>query len=72
MEEYMFLGLRTARGVSRAEFKRRFVKDFPPQYDETLLDLYRQGLAEQREGRTLLTDRGIDVSNVILASFLLD
>ena len=72
MEEYMFLGLRTARGVSRAEFKRRFRKDFPPQYDETLLDLYRHGLAEQREGRTLLTDRGIDVSNVILARFLLD
>ena len=72
MEEYMFLGLRTARGVSRAEFKMRFGKDFPPQYDETLLDIYRQGLAEQREGRTLLTDRGIDVSNVILARFLLD
>lgn len=72
MEEYMFLGLRTARGVSREDFKKRFGKDFPPQYEAVLLDLYRQDLALQHEGRIILTDRGIDVSNVLLARFLLD
>lgn len=72
MEEYMFLGLRTARGVSREDFKKRFGKDFPSRYDERLLDFYRQGLMVQEKGRITLTDRGIDVSNVILAQFLLE
>ena len=72
MEEYMFLGLRTAGGVSREDFKKRFGKDFPPRYDERLLDFYRQGLMVQEKGRITLTDRGIDVSNVVLAQFLLE
>lgn len=72
MEEYMFLGLRTARGVSREDFRKRFAKDFPAPYEQTLLEMYRQGLMKQERGRISLTDRGIDVSNVILAQFLLE
>jgi hypothetical protein len=30
------------------------------------------GLMEMADGRIRLTDRGIDVSNVVLADFLLD
>ena len=72
MEEYMFLGLRTARGVSREDFKKLFGCPFPREYERNLLELYRQGMVEQKEGRIYLTDQGIDVSNIILASFLLD
>ena len=72
MEEYMFLGLRTARGVSREDFQKRFGKPFPKQYEKELLELYRQDLVEQAGGRIWLTDAGIDVSNIILARFLLD
>ena len=72
MEEYMFLGLRTARGVSREEFKKRFGTPFPRVYEKTLLDFYRQGLLTQEGGRIFLTDEGIDVSNIVLAEFLLD
>ena len=72
MEEYMFLGLRTARGVSRDDFQKRFGKPFPKQYEKELLELYRSDLVEQAGGRIFLTDAGIDVSNIILARFLLD
>nr|MBQ6241996.1 oxygen-independent coproporphyrinogen III oxidase [Lachnospiraceae bacterium] len=72
MEEYMFLGLRTARGVSREDFKKRFGMSFPRVYEHTLLDLYKQGLLTQEGGRIFLTDEGIDVSNIVLAQFLLD
>ena len=72
MEEYMFLGLRTARGVSREDFKNLFGTAFPREYERNLLELYRQGMVEQKEGRIYLTDAGIDVSNIILARFLLD
>ncbi len=72
MEEYMFLGLRTARGVSREDFKKLFGCAFPREYERNLLELYRQGMVEQKDGRIYLTDQGIDVSNIILARFLLD
>ena len=71
-EEYMFLGLRTARGVSREEFKERFGESFPGTYEKKLLDYCRQGFMEKENDRIRLTDKGIDVSNVIMADFLQD
>ena len=68
----MFLGLRTARGVSRAEFRERFGESFPGTYEKKLLDYCRQGFMEKENDRIRLTDRGIDVSNVIMADFLQD
>ena len=72
MEEYMFLGLRTARGISREDFKKRFGESMPREYERTLLSFYRQGYVMQKDGRIFLTDEGIDVSNILLAQFLLD
>ena len=71
-EEYMFLGLRTARGVSREEFKKRFGESFPGTYEKTLLEYYQQGFMEKNGDRIRLTDKGIDVSNIIMADFLQD
>lgn len=71
-EEYMFLGLRTARGVSREEFRERFGESFPGSYEKKLLDYCRQGFMEKVNDRIRLTDKGIDVSNVIMADFLQD
>ena len=71
-EEYMFLGLRTARGVSREEFRERFGESFPGTYEKKLLDYCKQGFMEKANDRIRLTDKGIDVSNVIMADFLQD
>lgn len=72
MEEFMFLGLRMCRGIEKAEFKRRFKCDIETIYGDVMKRLVSQGVLAEAEGRVFLTPRGIDVSNVVLAEFLLD
>lgn len=72
-EEFMFLGLRKMEGVSVTDFQRRFGESLWDVYGEVLPGLISQGfLKESEDGRRIfLTERGIDVSNVVLAEFLL-
>lgn len=72
MEEFMFLGLRMMCGVSRSEFEERFNKDIYEVYGSVLNNYIDQGLMAAIDDRIILTDAGIDVSNVILADFILD
>ena len=76
MEEFMFLGLRLTEGISEAEFFRRFSCTLEAVYGKVLDELGRQGLIEKygREGAAFwrLTKRGIDVSNYVLAEFLME
>ncbi len=72
MEEFMFLGLRMCKGIEKAEFKRRFKCDIETIYGDVMKRLVSQGVLEEAEGKVFLTPRGIDVSNVVLAEFLLE
>ena len=72
MEEFMYLGLRMTAGVSREEFKQRFDRDMFDVYGEVINKYTNQGFMNVDENRVWLTDRGIDVSNYILADFILD
>ncbi|MBR2409514.1 MAG: radical SAM family heme chaperone HemW [Lachnospiraceae bacterium] len=72
MEEFMFLGLRMCKGIEKAEFKRRFKCDIETIYGDVMKRLVSQGVLAEAEGRVFLTARGIDVSNVVLAEFLLE
>ena len=76
MEEFMFLGLRLTEGISEAEFLRRFSCALETVYGDVLEELARQELMEryEREGAAFwrLTKRGIDVSNCVLAEFLME
>lgn len=72
MEEFMFLGLRMTCGVSREDFLERFKKDIYEVYGAVLNRYIAQGFMAMEGDRIFLTDQGIDVSNVILADFLLD
>lgn len=72
MEEFMFLGLRMMCGVSRSEFEERFNKDIYEVYGTVLNNYIGQGFMAAVGDRIILTDAGIDVSNVILADFILD
>ena len=71
MEEFMFLGLRMTCGVSREDFKERFNKDIYEVYGSVLNKYIGEGFMASEGDRIYLTDAGIDVSNVILADFLL-
>ncbi len=72
IEEFMFLGLRMMRGVSRKEFERRFKRPMDELYGEVIAKYVDMGLLEEADGWVRLTKKGIDVSNVVLADFLLD
>ena len=72
MEEFMFLGLRCTAGVSEMNFKGRFGVGIVDVYGEQLAKYTAMGLMEHESGRYRLSERGIEVSNIILSDFLLD
>lgn len=72
MEEFMFLGLRMCRGISRAAFFHRFNKSLEAIYGEVIQPLIYNKLLVSEGDALYLTDYGIDVSNIVLACFLFD
>ncbi len=72
MEEFMFLGLRMTRGITRKEFEEAFHMPIEAVYGEVLSRLAGEGLIERREGTIKLTDRGMDISNYVLSQFLMN
>lgn len=71
IEEYMFLGLRMTEGISRDEFQAAFGLPVEAVYQEVLLRLQEEELIMKRAGRIYLTEKGQDLSNYVLARFLL-
>ncbi len=68
--EYMFLGLRLLKGVSKSEFKLKFKKDIYEIYNKQLNECKKLGLIQDDKGFIFLTDKGIDVSNIVFEKFL--
>lgn len=89
MEEFMFLGLRMATGVSPALFEQTFGASLWQVYGEVIRKNIKDGLLYFQDGgvqggrqkdkppagtesRLALTKRGTDISNYVMAQFLLD
>ena len=72
MEETMFLGLRLTEGVSKAEFHRQFGVSMEQIYGEVIQENIAQGLLADEAGYLRLTREGMDLSNYVMAQFLLD
>lgn len=71
MEEYMFLGLRKTKGVSKTRFKQEFGAEMEHVYKKVLADMESKQLLEQKGDFVRLTEKGIDVSNYVMSEFLL-
>ncbi|MCB2292554.1 radical SAM family heme chaperone HemW [Clostridium algoriphilum] len=71
MEEFMFMGLRKNSGISKSEFMRRFNKDMRSVYSEVINKYTKTGFMKEDTDSIFLTFEGIEVSNVIMAEFLL-
>lgn len=77
MEEFMFLGLRLVRGILFREFEENFGKSVEEVYPGVIEKLKTQGLladvCDEQGNRTgiCLTQLGLDVSNRVMAEFLL-
>lgn len=71
IEETMFLGLRVLEGVSKEQFREQFSCELRVVYRKELEKLEKEGLLEEEGDFVRLTSRGIDLSNLVLAEFLL-
>lgn len=70
MEEFMFLGLRTMKGVSGSEFLKRFGVNLWNVYGEVLDKLMKNHLIVAESPYIRLSEFGIDISNYVLSEFL--
>lgn len=71
-EEFFFLGLRLAAGVSLKEFERRFGLTAEEVYPGLMERMVKEGAAVLERDRFFLTEYGFDVSNYVMAQFLQD
>ena len=76
IEETLFLGLRLTMGISEKEFVGCFSRTLDEIYGDVIEKNIQNGLlrwTEQGEDRWLsLTEKGLDVSNYVMAQFLLE
>lgn len=71
IEEFMFLGLRLMKGVPKTEFKERFGIGIESIYGKVIEKYKENRLLIEQNDRIFLSDKGIDVSNVVMAEFML-
>lgn len=72
MEEFMFMGLRKIKGIKESEFEERFNMNINDVYGEIINKYEDEKLLIKEEGRIYLSEKGIELSNIIMADFLLD
>lgn len=69
-KEYMLLGLRKIEGVRISEFKEKYVDNPIFLFREELERLVKEGLLRIDGDRIFLTNRGIDVANLVWEEFV--
>ena len=72
MEEFCFLGLRMTAGIDAKIFYERFGENIFDVYGKVIEKNCKLGLLQIDGDKIFLTPRGFEVSNVVLADFLLD
>lgn len=72
MEEFMFLGLRKTRGVSKKEFRRTFGREMDMIYEKALHKCLENGMLLEHKDRIFLSEEGTLLSNIVLSEFLFD
>ncbi len=70
MDETMFLGLRMLEGVDAEAFYQMYGMKIEEIYGEQITKSIEAGLLERKDNRIFLTERGLDLSNYVMAKFL--
>lgn len=70
ISEFMFLGLRCIKGISISEFKNTFNKSIYDIYSQQLQKLCNEKLIEINNDNIYLTEKGIDLSNMVFTEFI--
>ena len=71
MEEYIFLGLRTMKGISVKNYHETFGKDIFEIYGEVIRKHIDEKMLVLEDDRLHLTDAGIWVSNYVMSDFII-
>ena len=71
MEETMFLGLRLRKGVGKEQFRSLYGCEMEEVYGQIIQKHVKDGLLVNGDF-VALTEKGIDVSNYVMAQFLLE
>ena len=71
MEEFAFLAMRTAEGLSRKKFAAKFQTELADIYGRTMAELAEKGLLTVDEAGCRLTAKGFKYGNLVFAEFLL-
>lgn len=71
IEEFMFLGLRCINGIDINEFEKRFGRDIRIVYGQVIDKYVSSGHLVIDGDRLHLSDKGLDVSNTVMAEFML-
>lgn len=70
MEEFMFLGLRMMKGISKQRFAKNFGREIEVIYGKQIEKLTKSELLEEKDDRIYLTEKGIDISNSVFVEFM--
>jgi oxygen-independent coproporphyrinogen-3 oxidase len=72
MEEYVYLGLRLTKGISKIKFLESTGARFDNVYGKVTEKYRKMGMLICEENTVRFSERGLDISNYILSDFLLD
>lgn len=72
MEEFMFMGLRLINGIDINEFKARFGENIQSIYGDVIEKNIKGKLLEKHDNILRLSNRGIELSNVVMSDFILN
>lgn len=70
ISEYLFTGMRKLRGIDLHEFRERFGVELCELHGDVIRKHKESGLIEIDEGCLRFTEKGIDISNTVLADFV--
>jgi len=68
--EYIMLSLRLTKGLNINEFKQKFSVDFNKTYQKRIDYLIKNNLLEYNNDYIKLTNRGMDISNLVFEEFM--
>ena len=68
--EFLMLGLRMSKGISKTKFKAHFGTDFDEKYGKKVQKYEKMGYFCVENDRVSLSERGFEVSNAILGEIL--
>ncbi len=70
MKEYIILSLRKTAGLNINDFKLRYKKDINDIFLDDINELITEGLLERKNNNIKLTDRGLEVANIVWERFI--